>query len=198
MAISNPFMRCLVGTAAALALAGCLVPEKFTSKIDFKSDGQYQYSYSGTAIHVLAKIQMESGKALTSKDNDKLKTDADMLAKQPDFKRVAYMGDARYDIELVGNRKKSDRFSLMDVLTVTTDATGLTVIESKPIAAKDKAEMNKMGWKIDGALEVKLPKNAEIVTHNATSTPSFGGLFGAYHWKIGGPETGVSMKFRLK
>jgi hypothetical protein len=145
MAISNMFTKRLIGTVAALAIAGCLVPEKFTAKIDFKSDGNYQYSFSGTAIHVLAKMQIESGKALTSKDSDKLKADAEMMAKQPDFKRVSYKGDARYEIELEGTRKKTDRFSLMDVLTVSTDPTGLTVIESKPIAAKDKAEMNKMG-----------------------------------------------------
>jgi hypothetical protein len=198
MATSKMLTRCLVTATGLIILSACLVPEKFAAKIDFKSDGQYQYSYSGTAIHVLAKMQMESGKALTSKDNDKLKADADMMAKQPDFKRVSYKGDARYELELEGIRKKSDRFSLMDVLTVTTDTTGLTSVESKPISAKDKSEMNKMGWKIDGALEVKLPKNAEITTHNATSTPSFGGLFGAYSWKIGSPETGVSMKFRLK
>jgi hypothetical protein len=198
MTISNKYTRCLIGISGALALAGCLLPEKFTAKIDFKSDGNYQYSYSGTAINALAKMQTQSGIALTSKDTDKLKADAELFAKQPDFKRVVYKGDARYEIELEGNRKKGDRFSLMDVLTVSTDATGLTIVESKPISDKNKAEMKKMGWKIDGTLEVKLPKNAEIVTQNATSTPSFGGLFGAYTWKIGSSETGVSMKFRLK
>jgi hypothetical protein len=198
MTISNRYTRCLIGIAGALALAGCLLPEKFTAKIDFKSDGNYQYSYSGTAINALAKMQTQSGIALTSKDTDKLKADAELFAKQPDFKRVVYKGEARYEIELEGNRKKGDRFSLMDVLTVSTDAAGLTIVESKPISDKNKAEMKKMGWKIDGALEVKLPKNAEIVTQNATSTPSFGGLFGAYTWKIGSSETGVSMKFRLK
>jgi hypothetical protein len=105
MAISNMFTKRLIGTLAALAIAGCLVPEKFTAKIDFKSDGNYQYSFSGTAIHVLAKMQIESGKALTPKDSDKLKADAEMMAKQPDFKRVSYKGDARYEIELEGTRK---------------------------------------------------------------------------------------------
>jgi hypothetical protein len=51
---------------------------------------------------------------------------------------------------------------------------------------------------MDGTLEVSLPKNAEIISHNATSTPSFFGLLGGYSWKIGAVGDRPMMKVRIK
>ena len=33
------------------ALAGCLVPEKFTAKVEVEPDAGYTFHYSGTVIH---------------------------------------------------------------------------------------------------------------------------------------------------
>jgi hypothetical protein len=51
---------------------------------------------------------------------------------------------------------------------------------------------------MDGKLEVVLPRNAEIISNNSTSSPSFFGLLGGYSWKIGAISDKPVMKVRLK
>ena len=41
-----------VTLATVTALAGCLVPEKFTAQVDIQSDAGYTFRYSGTAIQL--------------------------------------------------------------------------------------------------------------------------------------------------
>jgi len=71
-------------------------------------------------------------------------------------------------------------------------------IASTKLDDKSKKDLSQLGIHIDGTLEVKLPKNVEILSQNATSTPSFFGMFGSYGWKIGGLDQRPVMKIRIK
>jgi len=74
---------------------------------------------------------------------------------------------------------------MMEIFSVSHTKDGLIAISSPKLTAKDVQELSKLAFKIDGILEVALPKNATVISHNATSEPKFFGLFGPRSWKIG-------------
>ena len=55
--------------ASVAALAGCLVPEKFTAKVDVEPDASYTFRYSGTVMHALAAAQIKQVGSLSPKDD---------------------------------------------------------------------------------------------------------------------------------
>lgn len=87
---------------------------------------------------------------------------------------------------------------MLDIFTVSTDKNGIMTITSNEIKDKEKRDLEQIGIKIDGTLEVRLPKNAEVISQNATSTPTFFGMFGTYSWKIGRVDQRPVLKVKLK
>lgn len=184
--------------ASTLLLTGCLVPEKFTAKIDVQPDAAYTFKYSGTAVNAMAAAQIQQAGALTAKEQDSLKKEADKFSKQADVKRAVHKGDGRYELEIESRKKPGESLRMFDIFSVSTDKNGVITLASTEINDKTKRELGEMGIKIDGTLEVKLPKNAEIISHNATSSPKFFGMFGAYSWKIGSADQRPMMKIKFK
>jgi hypothetical protein len=83
----------------------------------------------------------------------------------------------------------------MPLVTVRRLPNGSIELSSGGLKQKDKEELKQLGVKIDGTLEVRLPGNAKVLSHNATSAP---GLFSkAYQWKIGSVEDQPTLKFEL-
>lgn len=190
----------LIATAVAtLALTGCFIPEKFTATVKMASDGGYSYQYSGLTAFVPAIVEMKkSGSGLSSKQEQDLQLQAGMLGKSPDVQKASYAGNGRYEFVIGGDRKPGQSASVLGAFRVFTDKDGLVNITSVGLKPADKAELQKLGLQIDGKLEVTLPKNAEVVSSNATSTPTFFGMFGTYSWKIGSIEERPMMKIRLR
>jgi hypothetical protein len=184
--------------ACTTLLSGCLIPERFSAKIDVQPDASYTFHYSGTAIHALAAAQIKETGALSEKDQNSLKTEAAKLSKRPDIRRAEYKGDGRYELEIESKKKSGESLRMLDIFNVSTDKDGVMTITSNEIKDKDKRDLEQIGIKIDGTLEVHLPKNAEIITQNATSTPMFFGMFGTYSWKIGRIDQRPILKFKLK
>ena len=187
-----------IGTLFACSLlASCLVPEKFTAKIDVKADASYTVNLSGTMAHVLALAQKAKAGKLADKDEQALNAEADKLSKAPEFKKAVYKGDGRYEVEIVSNKSAGQPFK-MDTFAVQTDKEGVMTISAIEVKEKDLKMFSELGLKMDGVLEVSLPKNAEIISHNAMSTPSFFGLLGGYSWKIGSINARPMMKVKIK
>ena len=184
--------------AAAILLSGCLVPEKFTATVDMHPDASYEYRYTGTAVHAMAAAAIKKAGSLQAKDEAGLKAEADKMAKVADVRRAAYLGNGRYDLKIEGGKKAGEALRLLDFLTVSRDKDGIITISSPELKEKDRQGLAELGIKIDGALAIRLPKNAEVISQNATSTPSLFGLVGAYSWKIGGTDQRPIMKIRFK
>ena len=182
---------------ACSVLTACLIPEKFTAKIDVKPDASYTVNFNGTMAHVLTLAQKVKGGKLSDKDEQALKAEADKLSKAADFKKVVYNGDGRYQLEIVSNKLAGQTFR-MDTFSVQTDKEGIMIISAIAVSDKDKKAFSELGIKMDGVLEVSLPKKAEIISHNAMSTPSFFGLIGGYSWKIGSINERPMMKVKIK
>lgn len=183
--------------AAAMLLAGCLVPEKFAAKASFQSDGSYTFSYIGTAIHGLAAMQIAQTGKLSAKDDASLDREVAKMKRNADVKSVSYKGNGRYDLALEAKRKKGQPLDLLGIVSVRTGKDGIVTISSAEINEKGKKDLSQLGIKVDGTLEVTVPKNAEILSHNATNTPTFFGLIGTYSWKIGSVDQRPMMKFRI-
>jgi hypothetical protein len=184
--------------AGAALLTGCLVPEKFTAKADIHPDGSYAVSYAGTAVHGLAAMQIAKTGKLSPKDNAALEGEVAKMKRNPDVQSASYKGNGRYELALAAKREKGKALDLLNILSVKTDKDGIITISSPKIDEKSKKELSQLGIKVDGTLAVTIPRDAEVIEHNATATPSFFGLVGTYSWKIGSVDQRPVMKIRLK
>lgn len=182
---------------SAVLLTGCLIPESFKAKADFASNGDYTFSYDGTAVHAMAAAEEKKTGSLRAQDEEGLKSEATKMKKDPMVQSAEYLGHGRYQLKLLAKKKAGENLKMMDIFSVTHAKDGVITISSPKLSAKDVQELTKLGIKIDGTLEVVLPKNATIISHNATSEPKFFGLFGTYAWKIGSLEQRPEMKIKL-
>lgn len=188
----------LASVSLVLLLSACLVPEKFAAKIDVQPDASYTFNYSGTVINALAAAQIKKAGALSEKDQASLANEVGAFTKNADVKRAVYKGDGRYELEIESKKKPGESLRMLDIFTVSTDKSGVMTLASAEINDKTKRELAELGIKIGGILEISLPKNAEILSHNATSSPKFFGLFGTYSWKIGSADQRPMMKIKFK
>jgi len=177
-------------------VTGCLVPERFDAKIDLKPDASYTFKYSGITVFALAAAQIKTTGSLPQKEEVALEAEAQKISKKPYVKKVVYKGNARYDIEMEGEKKPGQALDLLDFFFVKIDKDGVITISSKTLNEKQRQELNGLGIVMKGTLDVSLPRNIELISHNATSTPTLG--FGTYTWKIGRTDQQPILKLRMK
>lgn len=188
-------IRGAVAVASTIVLAGCLVPEKFTATVTVKPDASYRYQYQGTAVHILAAMQIQKQGHLTPKDEAQLKADADKSAKTDGIKKLAYQGAGRYEVSVDRDVAPGQRSPVLNIVSLSKnrdDTYTLTASELKP---KDRDGLLGLGIKVDGTVEVALPSNAKVLSQNASRTP---GLFSkTYMWKVNGYDAKPSLTFKL-
>ena len=190
---------CLAFSLACVALlSGCLIPEHFVAKIEVQPDASYTFHYAGTAVHGLAAAEIKKNGSLSEKSQNGYKLEADKMTKNQEIRRAAYKGNGRYELEIESKKKPGEALRMFDIFTVNTGKDGVMTIASNEVTENSKQALEKLGIIIDGTLEVRLPRNAEIISSNATSTPTFFGLFGAYSWKIGRLDQRPMLKIKLK
>lgn len=191
--------RLLVAFAAvSMLLAGCLIPERFNAKAEFQPDGSYSFTYAGTAVHAMAAMQIAKTGKLTTKDDESLEREVAALKRNPDVRRASYKGNGRYELVLESKRQSGQALDVLNIFTVRTGKDGVITIASGELDEKGKKQLAQLGIKLDGTLDITVPKSAEVLSHNATSTPSLFGLVGTYSWKIGSIEQRPLMKIRIK
>lgn len=181
--------------ATAAALTGCLIPERFDASIQFKPDGSYNYKYNGSAVHFLAAAAIKEKGSLLAKDEASLQRDAEKANKEPGVKKMAYLGQGRFDVQIDQDVKPGQQVSALKVFTVARDKEGAYVISVLPINDKDRDQLRSFGIKINGKAEVILPSNAKVLSHNATSAPGL--LSKAYAWKIDTVDDRPTLRFML-
>lgn len=187
----------VVATCATL-LTGCLIPESFKAKADFASSGDYTFNYDGTVINFIAAVDEKKTGSLRANDEEVLKAEAAKMKKAPIVQSAEYLGHGRYQLKVLANKKAGENLKMLEFFSITHAKDGVITISSPKLAAQDIQELSKLGIKIDGLLEVALPKNATVISHNATSEPKFFGLFGTYSWKTGSLGKPPEMKIKLK
>ena len=189
---------CVSLFAVAVLVSGCLVPEKFAAKATFQPDGSYTFSYAGTVVHGMAALELAKTGKLAAKDEASLEREVPKMARNPDVREVSYKGNGRYVLALDAKRTKGQALDLLGIMTVRTAKDGVVTISSPEINEKSKKDLSQLGIKVDGTLEVTLPKDAVVISQNATGKPGFFGLSSSYSWKIGSVEQRPMMTFRFK
>lgn len=181
-----------------LSLSGCLVPERFKAEIEIKPDASYSFKYQGITLHALALAQINKGRPLSDKENTHFAAEVAKLSKRSEFTEVYYQGDGRYKLVIKMDKKSGEALKMFDVFSVSQDQEGIMTISTVKLKTKDRQLLTDSGIKIDGELNVQLPDNAEVLEHNATSTPYFFGLLGSYQWKIDSFDRQPLLRIRLK
>lgn len=188
-------LRAPIIAAIAMALTGCLVPEKFNASVTVRPDGTYNYKYQGSAVHMLAAMEIKKGGSLNAKVEAQLKADADKAAKAPGVKKLVYEGSGRYQVSVDRDLAVGQRSAVLDILALTKSKDGIYTLSAAELRAKDRDGLMGLGIKVDGTVEVTLPSNAKVLTQNASATP---GMFSkAYSWKINGYDAKPALTFRL-
>lgn len=188
--------RYTVLLVSAITIAGCLVPEKFVASIDVKPDLAYTFQYSGTVLNILASAQLKKTGKLTSREDSDLRAEEANLKKDPEVTEAKYLDGGRYKIAMQATRKAGQPMQALNTFSVIPGKDGVLEITSAKLTEKDKKGLNEAGLAIDGKFEVSVPRNAEVIEHNADSTPFLG--FGSYAWKIGRTDQRPVIKIRLK
>jgi hypothetical protein len=195
---SRPFPRlalCAAMAGTAILLGGCLIPEKFGASVDVKPDGSATYQYDGTAKHFLAAAEIQKKGQLSAKDEASLAAEAQKDAKSPGVKKFEYLGAGRYQIVATQELQAGGKPALLDVVRLTKSKEGVYALTSSELKESDKRQLKELNISMDGTMEVRLPANAKVVSHNASGTP---GLFSkAYSWKIGGIDSKPSITYTL-
>lgn len=182
-------------------LTACLIPEKFEAKIDIKSDGSYSFIYDGTLALGIALDAVEKGRldAKTEADLQKMTVD---LKKDPTFKKVEYVGKARYKVLVEKQGKAGEAYHFISreskIVSITPQKDGTVEISAMKLDKKLIDQLAALGSKIDGSLSVSLSSGVKVVSHNASSEPSLFGMLGSYKWSIKSPDQVPSMVVKFK
>lgn len=182
--------------AATVLLTACLMPERFSAKITVYPDASYSYRFAGTVVNPMALLKQRQQGVLSRKEQEGLAAEAQKLGQDPDVKKAIYLGNSRYTLEMDGKRSAGDTLRLLDMFTVSSDEQGLMTIAAKPLEDKERRNLAQLGIHVDGTLRIKLPPNAEVISHNASTTPTLG--LGSYRWKMGSLDHRPAMQIRFK
>lgn len=168
----------------------CWIPENFEAKIAINKDGSYTFTYDGTLTFALALAAAKEG-GLSAQDEKELQKEAAKIRQEPGFEKVEYQGKGRFRVLVRKSGKAGEPFYFISredrffAIVPQTNRT-ITVTGIRP-KAEDIQQLNEIGAKIDGNLSVSLANGVNVLKHNAESTPSFFGLFGAYKWQVKSP-----------
>ena len=183
-------------TAAAALLTGCLIPERFSAKVEVNPDASFSYLFAGTAVDAMGMMKLRQQGMLSEKDQQGLVNEAQKMSSEPDVKKAVYNGNARFTLEIAGQRIAGESLRLLDMFSVQTDKDGVMTIAAKPLKDKERNDFSQLGINMNGKLKVRLPSNAEVISQNASATPVLG--IGSYTWKIGGLSVRPEIKLRFK
>ena len=187
----------LAGAVACLALAGCLVPEKFTASASFKPDGSYRYQFDGTVVNALVMMAKKEGK-FSAEDKAKMNAEVAREAQKPGIKKLKALDDTRYELVFDGELKPGrsrDSYVVFRVSDAEWKTRRVLTVSGPPMRPKDQQALNELGIAMQGKISVVLPDGAKVLNHNATGTPGL--LSKAYTWQVGSIKDQPSIQFQL-
>ena len=187
----------LASAVACLALAGCLVPEKFTASASFKPDGSYRYQFDGTVVNALVMMAKKEGK-FSAEDKAKMDAEVAREAQKPGIKKLKALDDTRYELVFDGELKPGrsrDSYVVFRVSDAEWKTRRVLTVSGPPMRPKDQQALDELGIAVQGKISVVLPDGAKVLNHNATGTPGL--LSKAYTWQVGSIKDQPSIQFQL-
>lgn len=111
------------------------------------------------------------------------------------MRKLNYLGNGHYDISIEREMKPGQASEIMNVVNVSKDKDGVITVAASELKQKDKDGLKDRGIKVDATVEVRLPFDAKVISHNATGRPGL--LSQAYSWRVGAIDERPTIKFRL-
>ena len=187
----------LASAVACLALAGCLVPEKFTASASFKPDGSYRYQFDGTVVD-LTMLMFKRQNKVTETNKAKMFAEIKREASRPGVQKLKALDDTRYALVFDGELLPGSRGSGYEVFYVSHTewkTRRVLLIEAPQLPSKDLQTLEQLGIAVQGKISIELPDGAKVLSHNATGTPGL--LSKAYTWQVGSIKDQPSIQFQL-
>ena len=168
---------------ACLCMTSCWVPEEFTAVLNVDKTKNFQFTYDGTVAFGPALGQIKERGQLSPADEAEMKKGEAGLRKEPGFTSVEYVGRGRFRVRYQeAGPIQSGKKIFLELVEFHVDPSGRVRILGTEISAENRQQLSGVALKLDGTL--KVTTELTVVEHNATSTPWFGGLLGAYEWHI--------------
>lgn len=193
MELTKRISKVLVAIGLSFLLSSCWIPESFEANVDIRSDGSYIFNYDGTMVFAMALVNESKGEELSEEDEAELKTLLEEIKADPETKEARYLGNARYQVLIEKETNTGERYKFLDLFYITPKDEGIIEISIKNIGEKEKSQLEEVGVKVEGVFSVTVADDIEIISHNATSEPTFFGLFGGYSWDVGMSDTDITM-----
>jgi len=169
-----------------ISLSACFLPEDFDASITVRHDGSYTFKYEGNLVHALALSSIKEGK-FAKKDEAELKQYAKEMVNQPGFKKVNYIGNARYKVLVDQSGKAGEDYYFtakdMSIFSILTQTDTTMAIKALKLNANDLKMLKDLDFDIVGTLTVSVEKGVKVLEHNADKVSA-----GIYQWRIKNPE----------
>lgn len=179
----NITLKSIAAMAACFVFGSCWAPENFTATLHVDKNRNFKFTYDGTIAFGPALGEIKQRGQLSPQEEAEVKKGVAELYKEPGFKSVEYAGKGRFKVhfEQTGSIQNGKTI-FIGLLEFRVEEGGKIRILGAEIPPKARQELSAIDLKLDGRL--KATSDMTVVQHNAKSTPSFGGLIGAYEWRI--------------
>jgi hypothetical protein len=175
---------------ACAGMLGCFVPEEFDVTLEIDKDRNYQFSYDGTLVFAPVLSQIKENGSLSVGEEASVAQGVAELRNKPGVVSALYAGRGRFRIKYrEAGALTPGRTLFMDMGRFEADPGGGIRISGPAFSQADLRELTEVGLKLDGTIRLK--SAVPVVEHNAASTPWFGGLFGAYKWRVTATEASL-------
>jgi len=175
-----------IGIAAflCLLLTGCYLPDRFKVELTLEANGDYLYTYSGELLSYNFLRKIGQGEA-TADDKEQIDIYANDLKRDSSFKKVTYIGNARYRVvyEKESNILERRTFSFVSrrspFLTLKQREDGAIEITGNRPAKQYRDELIAKGFDTRGTILIR--SKMRSIEDNADES-RLGGEYDLYAW----------------
>ena len=177
----------IAGVALSVFTLSCFVPETFQATLNVDKARRYQFSYDGTIAFGLALDEIRKSGAMSLGSDEEMRELVLELRESPGFVSAEYVGRGRFKVQFRESGViTSGKEVFLDLVKFNVDRAGRIRVQGTNVSLKDQRELKDSGLKLDGT--IRLTTALSVVEHNAPTTPWFGGLLGAYQWRVGSAQ----------
>ena len=164
-------------------LVSCWLPEKFDATLVIDKTRHYQFTYDGTLAFSTALDALKEKGRLSPEDDKAFQAEAAKMRKAKGVTRADYVGNGRMRVRLheEGMVRPGTKF-FMDLAEFQNGPNGSIRIVGPTIGPDERKQLEASGLDLDG--DIRMTSALVVTEHNASTTPWFGGLWGAYKWHV--------------
>lgn len=184
----RPFKPITVLALLAFVLTGCFLPARFDAEIEISRNGFYKMEFEGFIVEVLMYRELRDKKLDADAERKKADNFLANIRRSKATKEASYFRQGAFKVKWArsGDLLRTPMVNFYrrgeDMLSIRyRKDTGEISVSGKSISKTNRARVSELGIGMEGELRVKT--DARVLTHNATSVATAGGVT-TYTWKI--------------